>query len=95
MKKLLTVEDSFLIKERGLILAGYLDDTEIIYKTGDKIKIVCPDGKEIYSEIAGIPIINRNCFSDKDSNAGILVRGVFDKDKVSKDSIVYLTASEQ
>lgn len=39
MKKLLTVDDSFFIKERGLILAGYLDDDEIVYKREIKLKL--------------------------------------------------------
>jgi hypothetical protein len=51
-----TVEDTFLIPGRGLIVTGELENVNHRFRAGTSVKIIRPDGTEIFSVIRGIDI---------------------------------------
>jgi hypothetical protein len=59
-RKILTVEDTFKIKGRGLILAGGFDfNSSIGLRLGDEIIVVQSDGAELKLLVKEIPFICR------------------------------------
>ena len=90
-EKILIVEDTFLIKERGLVIAGLLETNTAIFKIGDKIKIKRPDNLIVFTEVAGIEITTFKYFSeiDRTRKTAFLVRNI-NKESIPKDSIVFL-----
>lgn len=89
MRKILTVEDTFLISGRGLVITGWEEDYPQV-KGGDLIEILRPDKTKITSTIIGIEMIKRNCFTEtKKHPIGILVRDITKSD-VPQGSQIYL-----
>jgi len=62
MKEVMKIEDSFLIKEIGLIVSGVnyqvdaLSKDKVKAEIGSKVRIVLPDGKEIDANVREVLI---------------------------------------
>lgn len=87
-RRLLVVEDTFLIKGRGLIPApGVLRDSGRI-RVGDPIELRRPDGTSIAWQIGGIEILDGSAV-DK-NNTCILLKDL-GKDDVPIGTEIWLT----
>ena len=54
-RKLFAVEDTFTIQQRGPILApGVQPEDDERFRTGDALRLVRPDGSEVFTSIGGI-----------------------------------------
>src|SRR5687768_15995128 len=57
MTLLFVIEDTFAIKERGVIAVGKLGDAERArYRVGDAVEIRRQDGSVVQSVISGVPM---------------------------------------
>lgn len=91
-EKILEVEETFLIKKRGLIIAGTLENNALNFKVGDKIKFYCSDNSVISSEVAGLEMINFGLSfgSDRSGKIAFSVRSLNDKKEILKGANVFL-----
>ena len=73
-----TVEDTFLIPGRGLIVTGELENAEHNFRARTSVKIVRPDGTEIFTVIRGIDI---SCGSEvNQTKIGVLLEAITKSD---------------
>jgi hypothetical protein len=70
---LFTVEDRFLISDRGLVLTPGLGDNMKFSRTGSEIKLIRPDKSELRTTIKGIAF---------EGNHDILIPLTITKDEV-------------
>ena len=60
-RRLFTVEDTFAIRERGLVLApGIIPEGEERFRVGDPITLLKPDGSSIEAKIGGLELLDPN-----------------------------------
>jgi hypothetical protein len=60
-RRLFTVEDTFAIRERGLVLApGIIPEGEERFRVGDPITLLRPDGSSIEARIGGLELLDPN-----------------------------------
>lgn len=60
-RRLFTVEDTFAIRERGLVLApGIIPEGEERFRVGDPITLLRPDGSSIEAKIGGLELLDPN-----------------------------------
>jgi hypothetical protein len=53
-----TVEDTFTIRGRGLVIHGIRFDQHHLFKAGDRLSIQRPDGSEVEAVIQGVePVV--------------------------------------
>jgi len=70
---LLTVEDTFLIKGRGIGVTGYAPSPPLVEpKIGQAIELRLPGDRRLRTRIIGVEQFPR-CFSDATVNRGILI----------------------
>ena len=86
MQNGLTVEDTFLIAGRGLIVAGELTDAEHGFKIGARVTIVRPDGSRLGGKVRGTDVSGPR-FDERRSLA-VLLEGVMEKGDVPHGSFV-------
>ena len=94
MQKIITVEDTFSIEGRGLVVTGWKENSSVNIKMNDLIEILRPDGTTIKSQIAGVErFVNRKYFSESSEteNIGFLLKDLSKKD-VPKNSIISLVS---
>lgn len=65
MKKILTVEDTFMIQGRGLVITSKKTDEFVDFKVGDSIKIENPDQTFVETKIKGIELLCRPKFRNE------------------------------
>ena len=86
-----TVEDTFLIEGRGLIVAGKLDGERHGFNTGARVSISRPDGTKLVSSVRGARV-SRPCFSEG-INIDLLLEEAFATEEVPRGSVVALEAA--
>lgn len=60
-RRLFTVEDTFLIHNRGLVLVpGIIPEVEERFRAGDPIILLRPDGSSIEVKIGGLELLDPN-----------------------------------
>lgn len=95
-REVLVVDDTFDIKDRGLVIAGFLEEGAPELRVGDRIEILKPDGSKINSEVAGVEMIGRKRFpvSDQKKDFAFMVRNLSRGD-VPKGSVINLITSQE
>jgi translation elongation factor EF-Tu-like GTPase len=91
MKTIITVEDIFLIKNRGVVVTGWQENNSASVKIGDKVEIIRPDKTIINSQVIGIEnFIHQKCFGETDRrNIAFLLSNVTKTD-IPRGSIINL-----
>jgi translation elongation factor EF-Tu-like GTPase len=92
MKKILTVEDTFLITGRGLVAAGWEDEYPNV-KHGEEVEIVHPDGTKIETRVFWEFIRRLNPIETEKKPVGLLLKDLEKKD-VPKGSVIYALESK-
>lgn len=87
-----TVEDTFLIKGRGLIVVGRMDDARHGFRIGARVRVSRPGGTELTNSVRGTEVL-RHCFSEGVSIAVLLHEAVA-KEEVPRGSVVTLEKDE-
>lgn len=60
-RRLFTVEDTFVIRDRGLVLVpGIIPQGEERFRVGDPITLLRPDGSSIEAKIGGLELLDPN-----------------------------------
>ena len=85
-QKLLTVDDRFHIKLRGTIITGEFKPNSPVFKVGNTIALIQPNGSEMITEIVGIDIFHTVSGVKK---LGILIKD-FTKEEIPKGTEVFL-----
>jgi translation elongation factor EF-Tu-like GTPase len=86
---LFTIEDRFLIQDRGLVVVpGLSDRDDKRFRVGDPILLKRPDGTELTWPIGGFEMIERADNPRARLGIPILLRGL-DKDDVPVDTEVW------
>jgi translation elongation factor EF-Tu-like GTPase len=65
------------LKQRGLVIAGWIEKDSVKLSLGNAVRIVRPDGTAIETIVSGIEsFIKRKCFSEtsKGENRAFLLR---------------------
>ena len=80
--KVITVEDTFLITGRGLVIAGQKENDLVEIKVGGAVEILRTDGTAISSQIIGIDMINRRGFPTpvQNNKIGLLLKDLSKED---------------
>ncbi|HRH41534.1 MAG TPA: hypothetical protein PKY82_07825 [Pyrinomonadaceae bacterium] len=89
MEKILTVEDTFLIIGRGLVIAGWEEDYPKI-KIGDWVEIVRPDATKLKTQISGIEWIRSPIAEPNRKPVGLMLKDIFKKEDVPIGSEIYV-----
>ena len=85
-----TVEDTFLVEGRGLIVAGILEDPSHGFRDGARVVITRPDGTRLASAVRGARV-KTACFGDG-INIDLLLAEVSSPEEVPRGSVVALEA---
>lgn len=87
----MTVEDIFLLKNRGTVVAGWQENDAPPVKIGALVEIIRPDGTTINSQVTGIEMfINQKCFGETNrKNIAFLLKDL-SKEDVPRGSIINL-----
>ena len=89
MKKILTIEETFLITGRGLVVTGWPVESDARARMGDMVEIVRPDKTRLTTQIAGIEMICRRYPFDSDKwPVGLLLKDV-SKEDIPPGSEIY------
>jgi translation elongation factor EF-Tu-like GTPase len=90
-KAILVVDNTFNIKNRGVVIAGFLEDDSPRLRTGDRIEILKPDGSEISSVVTGVEMIGvkRLPISNQKENIAFMVKDL-SKEDVPVGSVISL-----
>lgn len=88
-RKILTVEETFKIKGRGLILAGEFDFNSATIKVGDELIIIRPDGEAVSLSVKGLDCIRREDLSEPPRHLALMVGNV-DKEAIPIGSEVFI-----
>lgn len=91
-RKILTVEDTFLIQGRGLIIVARPTDEFTDFKLGDSIQIENPDKTFIVSKIKAIDILCVRPFDDK--RFSFVVGSEIKKEQIHKNASISLLENE-
>jgi translation elongation factor EF-Tu-like GTPase len=91
-RKFIEVDDTFLIKGRGLVITGWMEENTPHLKVGDSVEILRPDGTKVNSQVKGIEIICRKDFSKgkERENIGFMLKDL-SKEDIPIGSIIFLT----
>jgi translation elongation factor EF-Tu-like GTPase len=85
-----TVEDTFLIEGRGLVVAGKLEGLRHGFRAGARVSIARPDGTRLVSGVRGARV-SRPCFAGG-VNIDVLLEEAFAREEVPRGSVVALEA---
>ncbi|HEX8637948.1 MAG TPA: hypothetical protein VF692_07800 [Pyrinomonadaceae bacterium] len=95
--RILTVDDTFLIQGRGLVILGRKVDGFVDFNTGDSIEIENPDGTIVNTKVKGIEFVCRrnfdetsNDFDEKLKLISFLVENEVKKSHIAKNAFVWL-----
>jgi hypothetical protein len=86
--KILIVEDSFLIRRRGVVIVAHRTPDFIDFKVGDSIEIENPDKTTVVSKVAGIEFLSGKPFEDK--KISFLAEDLTRKDQAQKNAGIRL-----
>jgi len=86
----LTVEDTFLIEGRGLVVSGRPDDASHGFRAGSRVRVTCPDGSRLVCAVRGVHV-PRWCFTEA-AGIDLLLEGVAAREEVPRGSVVTLEA---
>lgn len=96
-RKILVVEDTFLIQGWGPTIVGRKTDEFVDFKVGNSIEIDVGKGKIIYTKITSIPLVSRRYssensedFADKLHLVSFSVEPNIKKDQTSKGANIWL-----
>jgi translation elongation factor EF-Tu-like GTPase len=93
-QKLFTVEDVFNLTGRGIVVAGELEQNSPIFKVGNIVLLIHPDGKELVTEIIGIEMVNPIDYENFNrKKIGVLLK-VVSKEDVPIGTEVFLNDGE-
>jgi translation elongation factor EF-Tu-like GTPase len=89
MQLLMKIEDTFMIRTRGLVIVG-LPESTATYKVGDKVVVVKPSGHtEHCTTIKGIEMFSPSWQGGVPRRAGIILANLT-KDEVAPQDDLYL-----
>lgn len=92
-QKLFTIEDTFNILGRGIIVGGELEPNSPICRIGTVVVLVLPNGNELVTEISGIEMIKPIDYETFNRNrVGIMLKDVIKKEDVPVGTEVFLKA---
>jgi translation elongation factor EF-Tu-like GTPase len=91
--KSLTVEDTFLIPGRGIIVVGKLDSLEHEFKSGARVKIVRPDGTHLFGAVRGIH--TSQPYLTEQRNIDLLLDVSVSKEDVPRGSVITVNTDER
>ncbi|MDQ3798871.1 MAG: hypothetical protein M3384_05435 [Acidobacteriota bacterium] len=86
--KILIVEDSFLIRRRGVVIVARRTPDFIDFKVGDSIEIENPDKTIVVSKVSGMEFLSGKSFEDK--KISFLAEDLTRKDQVQKNAGIRL-----
>ena len=90
-QKLFTIEDSFIITGRGIVVVGKLEANSPPCRIGNKIVLVNPSKIELVTEISGLEQIKLIDIEHFNSNKiGIMLKGVTKKEDAPVGTEVFL-----
>ncbi|MGH8525773.1 MAG: hypothetical protein ACREXY_16685 [Gammaproteobacteria bacterium] len=88
-RQILTVEDRFVVAERGLIATGnWLDQSQELL-TGTAVEVIRPDGSSFVATLRGADLFTQ-CFGAQRA-IGLLLKDVMEKDMVPVGSQIWLS----
>jgi|GEM_PF-5906287 len=90
--KSFTVEDTFLIPGRGIIVAGKLNSLEHEFRSGARVKIVRPDGTHLFGAVRGTRISQPSVTEQRDID--ILLDVSVAKEDVPRGSVITVSTDE-
>ena len=95
MKEVMKIEDSFLIKETGLIVSGInyqvdaLSKDKVKAEIGTKVRIVLPDGKEIDANVREV-LISDSLIGKKNISIALgEINGINGVTEIDRGSLLY------
>jgi translation elongation factor EF-Tu-like GTPase len=90
MKKIITIEETFLIPGRGLVVTGREDEDNAEAQMGDTVEILRPDKTKLKTQIIGIEMICRKDPADTDRTSIGLLLKVLSKEDIPPGSEIFL-----
>lgn len=90
MKLILEIEDTFMIRGRGLVVVGAVIKDSPTYRSGDEVVVVKPDGLEHKTRINGVEMFHTHTCTPQHvpQNVGILLK-TLTKEEVQKGDKLY------
>jgi translation elongation factor EF-Tu-like GTPase len=85
-----TVEDTFLIEGRGLVVTGKMVGERHGFRSGARVKVRRPDGTQITGAVRGVDVFG-SCFTEG-AGIGVLLDVSVGKEAVPRGSVVSLEA---